>query len=492
MNPKTPASSPRDEFSGAPPTRPSPSEQARVAGAVLAGRTAGALSRRLRFGGGASVAGLVAQRVDANIAAHLASQLRHGSAVVTGTNGKTTTSGMLASALRAAGRRVWRNREGANLARGIAASLVIRARPDGRLRWGGDAVAVFEVDEAAFPQVLAQVRPRCVLVTNLFRDQLDRYGEVDTVLDRWRQAIARLPTGAAVVLNADDPGVASLALGLREDLRVSYFGVEEVTAGNQVEDLSVQVVDTRTCPRCHATLVFSARFYSHIGHWRCEACGLERPQPSVFARDVAFLGVSAMRFELAAPDATATVTLALPGLYNIYNALGAAASALAMGGATGKSAGALETFRAAFGRGELIQVDDRSIHLLLAKNPTGLNEVLRALASGGEREHLLLVLNDNPADGQDVSWIWDADVERVASVAARVTVGGTRAYDLALRLKYAEVEVAFVSPEPIAALDEALAATPPGATLYVVPTYTALLEVRGELERRGHARRYWE
>ncbi len=296
-----------------PVGRPSPAEQALVAGAVVAGRTAGALSRRLHLGGGTSVAGLVAQRVDGDIASHLARQLRHGSAVVTGTNGKTTTCGMVASALRAAGTRVWRNREGANLARGVATSLVIRARPDGRLRWGGDAAAVFEVDEAAFPQVLAQVRPRAVLVTNLFRDQLDRYGEVNTVLDRWRNALAYLPQGAAVVLNADDPSVASLALGLRDDLRVTYFGVESVAPSGREGERAEQVIDSRTCPRCQAVLTFTRRFYSHIGHWRCDACGLARPEPAVSARGVESFGVAAVHFTLAAPDDVASVTLALPG-----------------------------------------------------------------------------------------------------------------------------------------------------------------------------------
>jgi UDP-N-acetylmuramyl tripeptide synthase len=480
-------SSPTAPPGGAP--RPTLPERARTAGAVVAGRAAGALSRRLRRGGGTSIAGLVAQRLDADVTAHLAQQLRHGSAVVTGTNGKTTTSGMLASALRAAGMRVWRNREGANLARGISAALVIRARPDGRLRWNGDAAAVFEVDEAAFAQVVAEARPRVILVTNLFRDQLDRYGEVDTVLERWRGALARLPLSTALVLNADDPAVASLALGLPAAMPVYYFGVEDAP---QPDAPPVEVVDTRTCPRCHAALEFAPRFYSHVGHWRCPACGFARPRPQVVARDVAPEGVEAVRFTLAAPDATATVRIGLPGLYNVYNAAAAAAAALAMGGRSAASAGALASFRPAFGRGERILVGERAVHLLLAKNPTGLNEVLRALQTAGGRHHLLLLLNDRPADGADVSWIWDADFERVAALAERVTVGGTRAYDLALRLKYAEAPTAMVTPEIPAALDAALREAPAGGTLYVVPTYTALLEVRGELERRGYARHYWE
>jgi lipid II isoglutaminyl synthase (glutamine-hydrolysing) len=491
ITPLSTPSSPVAPAEGAP--RPTLPERARTAGAVVAGRAAGALSRRLRRGGGTSIAGLVAQRVDADVTMHLAQQLRHGSAVVTGTNGKTTTSGMLASSLRAAGVRVWRNREGANLARGISAALVIRARPDGRLRWNGNAAAVFEVDEAAFTQIVAEVRPRVIMVTNLFRDQLDRYGEVDTVLERWRGALARLPVSTALVLNADDPAVASLALGLPAEMSVYYFGVEDAPQPSDAAAAPpVEVVDTRTCPRCGATLEFAPRFYSHIGHWRCPACGLARPRPQVAARDVAPEGAEAVRFTLAAPDATAGVRIGLPGLYNVYNAVAAAAAALAMGGRTAASVVALGSFRPAFGRGERILVGERAVHLLLAKNPTGLNEVLRALQTASGRHHLLLLLNDRPADGADVSWIWDADFERVAALAERVTVGGTRAYDLALRLKYAEAPVALVTPEIPAALDAALHAAPAGGTLYVVPTYTALLEVRGVLERRGHVRHYWE
>jgi UDP-N-acetylmuramyl tripeptide synthase len=466
--------------------------QGRAAAAVVAGRAVGALSRRLGRGGGTSLPGLVAQRLDPGIAAYLASQLRQGTTVITGTNGKTTTSGLTAGVLRAAGLRVWRNREGSNLMRGIAAALIIRSRPDGRLRGHGNATAVFEVDEAAFPAVVAAVQPRIIAVTNLFRDQLDRYGEVDTVAERWRGALRQLPASTTLILNADDPAVA--ALGVDFAGPVLYYGIEDTTVaerGERLPNMPEEVVDTRTCPRCGAVLAFSARFFSHVGHWACGACGNMRPQPAVTARDVVFNGLDDARFTLATLATTRAIRLPLPGLYNVYNALAAAAIASAY--RLGPSPlDALESFAPAFGRAERIEVQGRAVRLLLAKNPTGLNEVMRALAASGDRRRVLLALNDHAADGEDVSWIWDASFERLASIASDVTVTGTRAYDLALRLKYAGITPARVVPDPAAALREAVAATPVGETLYVVPTYTAMLELRTALERGGYATHYWE
>ena len=464
----------------------------RASAAVIAGRLAGATARRLGRGGGTSLPGLVARRLDPRIATYLSAQLRRGSVVITGTNGKTTTSGLTASVLRASGARVWRNREGANLVRGVSAALIIRARPSGRLRWGGNAAAVFEVDEAAFPQVVAEIGPRVIVVTNLFRDQLDRYGEVDTVAERWRAAIQRLPSPATLALNADDPAIAVLGEDAGQS-RSLFFGVESLAADSQSEDERVEVIDTRVCPRCRSVLTFSQRFYSHIGHWACGACGLSRPRPAVAAREVAQDGLNGTRFVLVTEAGECEVTLPLPGLYNVYNALAAVAAGLAMDADLTVIPGALARFTPAFGRAERITVEGREIHLLLAKNPTGLNQVLRALAQAGGRARLLLLLNDHPADGEDVSWIWDADFEQIAQARPEfLMAGGARAFDLALRLKYAGTPAQAVEPDITKALSLALEHTPAGETLYIAPTYTALLEARGELERQGYAPRYWE
>ncbi|HYX49646.1 MAG TPA: Mur ligase family protein, partial [Ktedonobacteraceae bacterium] len=219
--------------------------------AVMGGRAAGALSRRLHLGGGTSIAGMVAQRLYPDIVEHLSTQLAHGSVLVTGTNGKTTTSGFIAAILSDAGLRVWRNREGSNLMQGVAGALVIRAQPDGNLRRSGQAISIFEVDEAVMPQAVQILPPRVAVFTNLFRDQLDRFGEVDTVSKRWQQAVELLPENAILVLNADDPTTAHLSEYFRG--QVVFFGIDDLSFDLANEGSSIerhQVIDTRTCPYC--------------------------------------------------------------------------------------------------------------------------------------------------------------------------------------------------------------------------------------------------
>lgn len=458
--------------------------------AILLGRASGGLARRLGISGGTSLPGLVAQYTDPKLIGRLASQASHGCIVVTGTNGKTTSSGLVTSVLRSSGMRVWRNKEGSNLARGIATSLLRQAGPSGRLAHHGEGAFVFEVDEAAFARIATELNPRVTVVTNLFRDQLDRYGEVDTVAERWRASLKRLPASAILALNADDPAVA--ALSDDNPGRSLFYGVESTPTHENTDTLR-QVIDTRTCPRCRALLDFSPRFYSHVGHWSCPNCGFSRPQPQVSARVIS-AGVEQSRFELSTPMGSGEVTLALPGLYNVYNALAAAAAGVAVGVDLPAIIDGLSRFTAAFGRAEVIPVEGRNVRILLTKNPTGLNEVLRALASdtSSGRKHLLMLLNDRAADGEDVSWIWDADFEQLAGTTTGLTASGGRALDLALRLKYAGEEPQHVDQDVGAALTWALEQTPQGETLYIIPTYTAMLAVRGELERRGYTPRYWE
>lgn len=468
-----------------------PSAPPRTALAILLGRASGGIARRLGISGGTSLPGLVAQYTDPHLIRRLASQARYGCVVVTGTNGKTTTSGLVAYTLRAAGLRIWRNREGSNLARGIATTLLRRAGPSGRLESDGDGAFVLEVDEAAFARIATDLQPRVVLVTNLFRDQLDRYGEVDLVAEHWRDSLRQLPATTTLALNADDPAVAALGDGYAGP--VLYYGVEQ-TPTHADSDSVAQVIDTRTCPRCNAPLDFSPRFYSHIGHWSCPKCGFSRPTPQVRAARVISAGLSHARFALETPLGASEVTVALPGLYNVYNALAAASAAVAMSAPLDAIVSGLSRFTPAFGRAEEIEANGRKIRILLTKNPTGLNEVLRALASdqAAGKKRLLMLLNDRAADGEDVSWIWDADFEQLSGETSYLVASGVRAYDLALRLKYIGEEPQYVNTDVGAALTHALEHTPPGETLYIIPTYTAMLAVRGELERRGYTARYWE
>ena len=353
-------------------------------------------------------------------------------------------------------------------------------------------MTIFEVDEAVIPQVVQTVSPRVAVFTNLFRDQLDRYGEVDTVAMRWRETLAGLSPDTILALNADDPSIAALSDGFPG--KTIYYGIDDtrlaIAAQGKASELG-QTIDTRACLKCGAELQYSARFYSHIGHYVCPNGDLRRPEPAVRALSLAKEQFDRQRIHIACGDGTGEATIALPGFYNVYNALAAASIAQGLGVECATIMTGLERFRPAFGRGELIEAEGRMLRLMLAKNPTGFNEVLRTLFTEGAPKHLMLLLNDNAADGHDISWIWDVDFECLAGKDLALTISGIRADDLALRLKYAGVSgtVQGAIPE---AITHAINATPAGETLYIVPTYTAMLAVRGELEHRGYTTPYWE
>ncbi len=465
---------------------------ARAAAAVSLGRLSGVLSRRLHMGGGTSLPGTVARRIDPTIVSRLSLQLARGSIVVTATNGKTTTCGLIAAILRQAGLRVWRNREGSNLINGIAAALIIRANLNGRLRRGENTIAIFEVDEAAFPAVVRELQPRAILINNLFRDQLDRYGEVETVAMRWRETLSEVAPETTLILNADDPSIAALSASFRG--KTLFYGVNDarqaIEATGKASEQG-QTIDARACPHCGADLEYSLRFYSHIGHYACSSCGQHRPEPALSATAVTREQFDRQRITISGPDGSGEALIALPGFYNVYNALAAATVTSGLGIDFRAVLAGLERFRPAFGRGETIEAEGRTLRLMLAKNPTGFTEVLRTLFTESSTRHLLLALNDNAADGYDISWIWDVDFEQLAGKDLALTISGTRADDLAVRLKYAGVSGTVEEHLPTA-IFQAINDTPQGETLYIVPTYTAMLAVRGELERHSYTTPYWE
>ena len=482
--------------------------------AIAAGRLAGASSRALRRGGGTAIAGAVAQNIDPALAGTLTRQLGHGCALVTGTNGKTTTARMLAQIAREAGLEPLANPSGSNLMRGVAAALLGETDVLGNIQAAANRIGIFEVDEAVLPQATRELQPRAIIFTNLFRDQLDRYGEADAIVALWQRALRDLPENSTLVLNADDPAIASLgdpagaslddpsgaSLGDSSARRALTYGIEDTSvATNELEHAS----DYRFCLSCGEELAYGANFYGHIGHWRCPGCDRARRTPDVRATAVELAtgemptgeppAERATAVGIATPEGEMRIELPLAGLYNVENALAAAAGAVALGLPLDAIERALRSIQPAFGRQERFQIDGREVVILLGKNPTGLNQVLRTITANSGGLHLLFFLNDGIADGRDISWIWDSDYELIAERAQSVVVSGTRVGELALRLKYADLAVEpQVATGTTAALDAALAQTPPGETLYIVPTYTAMLEVRELLAKRGKRRPFWE
>ena len=403
--------------------------------------------------------------------------------MISATNGKTTTASMVASALEAAGRRPVHNRAGSNMSWGVATALLSQRADEG----------LFEVDEAWLPRIVADLDPRLIVLANLFRDQLDRYGELERLADDWAQLVSTVAGSSGLVLNADDPLVADL--GRDRDLRrrpgVTYFGIED--ARQALPELQ-HAHDAKHCRRCGSPYAYERAFVGHLGHYACPNCAADRPAPDVFATRIELEGMAGSRVEVTTPAGTAAFRLPLPGLYNVYNALAALAASLRLDVPLEVAIRGLEATEAVFGRVETIEVGGgRRLSILLIKNPAGANEVLRTLRLEADADglDLWIALNDGIADGRDVSWIWDADFELLAGHVRRVVCAGTRAPEMAVRLKYAGVAAdVLVVREPIeASLDAALDGS--GDRLFALPTYTALLELRTLLARRGLARDYW-
>ena len=454
--------------------------------AIAMGKTIGASSRLLDVGGGSTLPGRFARRVYHQFVPSMVRELPDGCALITGTNGKTTTATLLASMLDQAGITPVHNWTGANLMAGIASALIRESDLSGKL---AARIGLFEVDEAALPAAIEDTSPRLVLVNNLFRDQLDRYGELDTLASRMKKAIANLDPKAVVALNADDPLVASIGIGLKQNI-VSYGIDSDRYASSTMQ----HAADSKHCPYCGSPLEYKYYLFGHMGRYRCSECRRMRPQPQVAATDLEMVGMEGTRCTLSYPGGAKTVFIPLPGLYNVYNILAATTAGLALGVAPGTIFKAIEDFNAAFGRVERVEVKDHNILMILAKNPAGLNEVIRTLNIQPGRKDVLLALNDNIADGRDVSWIWDVDFDMLRDRLGKVVCSGIRAADMALRVKYAELgeESLAVEPDLEAALDAALETVVPGGTLYIVPTYTAMLELRRILVKRGLVTPFWE
>jgi UDP-N-acetylmuramyl tripeptide synthase len=440
-------------------------------------RAAGTLSRVAGRGGGTTLPGKLLWKLDPGAIDRLARRLPLGAVLISATNGKTTSAAMVAEILRPR-MRIAHNASGANLVSGVASTL-LHAR-DAEL-------GLFEVDEAALSEVARRVEPRAVLLGNLFRDQLDRYGELETVAARWRDAVAALPD-TCLVVNGDDPQVGDLA---RDHPRSRIFGVDD---RRHARPALQHAADSKYCLRCGTPYDYAAAYVGHLGDYRCPKCGHARPQLDVVAREIELHGLDGASFTLTAPEGEARIELPLPGLYNVYNALGAAALALALDAPLDDVVAGLHRFAAAFGRFERITIGDRTLLMLLIKNPAGANEAVRTLVEGAAPSVAVIALNDAIADGRDVSWIWDVDFEPLLAGLDRLVATGSRAAELALRFAYGGMprERIEVVPSLERAIDRGLELTPAGGELTVLPTYTAMLAMRKIVAARGHVTNYWE
>jgi lipid II isoglutaminyl synthase (glutamine-hydrolysing) len=462
----------------------------RLSAAILAARSARLASRTLKTGGGSTMPGVVARRVDPKVLTKLSQRLPLGSAALTGTNGKTTTTRMVSKILQTAGIGAVNNSTGANLVTGVTAAVV---SDSGLAGMPSSKMGLFEVDEASVPRVAAEAGIEILAVLNLFRDQLDRYGELAYTGKVIASAFGDLPQEGAVILNADDPLVASLGRSAR---RPVFYGVDE----SALDTGRLQhVADSKDCPVCGTALVYETVYMGHVGVYDCPRCDFSRPWAAYRASRVRLEGAKGSEFLLSTPKGETVVRIGLPGLYNVYNALAAAAVASEAGIGLREISSGLGEFEGAFGRVERVKAGEREAFLLLIKNPVGFNEILRTFVTTAEAKNVLIAINDNDADGRDVSWLWDVDFEMLADAraegktdAAPFTVSGIRAEDMAVRLKYAELPVGPVIPDREEAIKAALQATPPGETLYVLPTYTAMLEIRKTLSDMGYTHPFWE
>ncbi|MBO8127609.1 MAG: DUF1727 domain-containing protein [Peptococcaceae bacterium] len=443
--------------------------------AVWTGKIVAFLSRLLG-GRGSSLPGVIALKLYPAALHALARQVREKSIIVTGTNGKTTTNNLLAAALKTEGHTVICNLEGANLVTGVTTAFIRKSDLLGRVKAD---YAVLEVDEASFPRVASAVRPGMVVITNFFRDQLDRYGELDKTVSFIREALEKLPAGR-LVLNADDPLVAQLGAS---GWNVAYYGLEP---HERREEVNVACRESRFCPLCGSELRYSCYHYSQLGQYHCTSCSFTRPKPDVEAREV-----RSRHKEIACRvtwrDESVTLRLSVGGFYNLYNALASFTAGKWLGLMTASLQQSFASFKPATGRLQAFWYRDKQVYLNLVKNPTGFNESISLILETEGIKDLFIAINDNAADGRDISWLWDVDFEALALRAAglkQVICSGKRAAEMAVRLKYAGMPTSKlkVIPRMAQAVDETLKGQ--GKTAYFLATYTALWPVEKILRTR--------
>lgn len=428
----------------------------RLAIACGVAKSVTAVVRGLKLSAGSVLPGAIARRIFPNVLPELFQRAKKGVILVVGTNGKTTTSLLIKAILTAQGYKIAHNATGANLINGLATALIENTNLFGKLNID---YAILEVDENIVPILLKTSTPTHIVVLNLFRDQLDRYGEVDTISKRWQTAIAPLPKSTQIIVNGDDPTLNHFGQQLSQD--VKFFGLSEP---HLYLDAIPHAVDSIYCPQCGASLNYKGVYLSHLGDYHCDSCGFTKNPLDIDSNDWGQI---------------------LIGVYNKYNTIAAGLLAENLGIHRDVINEEINHFKAAFGRAEELEVDGKAVRILLSKNPVGMNETIRAvndLQKQGKTSSALVILNDRAPDGTDVSWIWDVDMEKLAECPGKIIISGDRTHDMALRLHYCQGKADLtVETDLQKAIQLALDATPPTQTLHILPTYSAMLEVRQSL-----------
>lgn len=459
----------------------------RLLAAIWSGKIIMNLTRVLGRGG-TTLPGRIALMVAPQISARLSSQLREGSLIITGTNGKTTTTALINNILRETGYQSTHNQSGSNLSWGVASTLIESASWFGKLH---EECAVIEVDEGSLPEVTKAIHPRGIIVTNIFRDQLDRFGEIDHIQKSIKTGMELLPKTSFKAINADDPSLTEIQQ--QDSKNVIYYGLELEIPAYPFQNTGR---DIKACPVCLTVLEYSKLYYAHIGHYYCPSCSYRRPEPEIKLTGYKVTDKNITELELNVTGTTIKINVPLLGIYNLYNILAAVACARGLEIPLNIIAKALQKAVPSFGRMEQLSYEGKDIIMALVKNPVGANEVLRTVLDLKGRINLLIAINDNIADGKDISWLWDVDFEQLLNHQGKINniiVSGIRAWDMAVRLKYAGLEPAKIAVEENLhkALNLSLQKTEPEGKLFILPNYTAMLDMHKDLNRLGLGKPYW-
>jgi len=430
--------------------------------------------------GGTAAPGLVALKIDQNFLKKASKKLKF-SILITGTNGKTTTARMLSFIFKQAKTNFIHNRTGSNLLRGVASQMIKENYQN--------KIGLWEIDEAVFPYALQSLKPKIVILNNLFRDQLDRYGEINTLAQKWKKSLKQLNKNTIVIANADDPNISAITKNL--NAKVVYYGINNSNLGSKKIS---HANDADLCPYCSASLKYQSCFVSHLGIYNCPQCGNIQPKKDIYCSYYQQKNIFNNLVEIQSSNSKQKIKISLKisGIYNIYNLLASYAAAKELKINQKDIANGFKNFKPAFGRFEKIKIKHKNLYILLVKNPTGYNQVLKTLPliAKNKKCSLLLSLNDQIADGTDISWIWDVDFNLLNKLNLdKIFISGTRKYDLSLRLKYEEIKTQTATNQQ-PAINNLINQT--NKTLFILPTYTAMLEIRKNLFKKELVHKTWE